>query len=188
VPSGGRVTPGPGPYDASGVRVLETANLNLAGGSRYTWEINSWAENASAGNSGNGFDQVRSAVAGAKLNLAGASAVDRVTIAITSLNGSAPGQIPNFDAAAARSWVIADYASGNATGGVQNFAADKFTLDVSAFANNLQGGVFSIDTDVNSNKLVLWFTPVPEPGTVLFAAGLGLLGMRVVRRRPRPGV
>jgi len=167
VQSGGEIRPSA--FQATGNAVLRTGDLTLQGGSKYTWEVNSWATNAGAGDEGNGFDQLQSSGAGAKLNLNSASATDRVVIKITSLNGLTPGQIANFDAAVGRQWVIADYSNGNTSGGIVGFSTDKFTLDTSAFANDPNSTRFSISTDAKSNQLILSFTPVPEPVAPLLA-------------------
>lgn len=174
VQSGGEIRPSL--YQSTGNAILRTGNLELQGGSKYTWEINSWATNAGAGNEGNGFDQLQGGVSGAKLNLNGASDTDRVVIKITSLNGSVAGAFSGFDGSF-REWVVADFANGNTTGGVIGFSADKFTLDTSAFANDPNSTRFSIRTDAATNRLILSFTPVPEPTAtlVLWAGAAGVL-------------
>src|SRR5438445_9573181 len=56
-----------------------------------------------------------------------------------------------------------------AAGGITNFSADKFTVDASAFANDLAGGKFSVQT--NGDSLLLTFTSRPPPpvfGTIVF--------------------
>jgi hypothetical protein len=53
-------------------------------------------------------------------------------------------------------WTIA-----TASGGVANFSPDKFAVDASAFANDLAGGIFSVQT--NGNSLLLTFTSQPSP-------------------------
>ena len=64
------------------------------------------------------------------------------------------GPVANWDARAARSWIIA-----SASTAISNFAANKFTLDASAFAasNDLLGGSFSISQ--SGKDLLLVFTP-----------------------------
>jgi hypothetical protein len=179
--SGGTVTPGPGPYAASGPGVLTVGNTALNGASTYVWELNSWTSTPTAGTN---FDQLKG-LSGAKMNLAGASSASPVVLKITSLNGTSPGQIPAFDATQARSWVVADFSAGNATGGVQSFTPDRFTLDTSAFLNSLGTTSFSLSLDANSNLLVLSFMPVPEPGSAglaVFVVGAGLAGIRRGRR------
>lgn len=180
--SGSVITPGPGPYAATGTGILKTGNLTLQGGSQYTWEVNSWATNATAGS---GFDQLKGTIAGSKLNLNGASTANPILLKITSLNGSSPGQIANYDPTVAHDWVIADYSNGNTSGGIVGFSADKFTLDTSAFANDPNTNRFFIHTDANSNQLILSFTPVPEPVTPLLAgaACVGVVGW-LRKRKP----
>jgi hypothetical protein len=174
VQSGGTVSPGPGPG------VLTVANTSLAGGSTYVWELNSWTATPNAGSN---FDQLRGSAA-AKLDLSGASSGDKVVVKLVSLDAANnPGLVPAFDNTAARSWVIADYSNGNASNGVQAFAADKFTLDTSAFQNSLGGATFTLSTDALSNQLILTFNPVPEPGLGLAVAGLLVGGGASWRRR-----
>jgi hypothetical protein len=176
--SGGKLTPGPGPYAASGAGVLTVGNTALNGGSTYVWEVNSWTATPSPGSE---FDQIKG-LSGAKLNLSGASSGNPVVLKITSLSGSSPGQIPNFDPTQGRSWVIADFSNGNVSGGVVSFSADRVTLDTSGFANGLGGGSFSLGVDANTNQLILTFSPVPEPGAVLVCAAAALAGERRLRR------
>jgi hypothetical protein len=174
VQSGGTVAPGPGPYAANGTAVLTVGNTALSGGGVYVWEVNNWTATPTPGTH---YDQIKG-ISGTRLNLSGASAASPVVLRITSLNGSSPGQIPTFDATQGRSWVIADFSNGNTTGGVQSFTPDRVTLDTSSFVNSLGGGSFSLSTDASSNQLILTFSPVPEPGSVLLvvaaAAGVGL--------------
>jgi hypothetical protein len=82
--------------------------------------------------------------------------------------------VTNFNAGSNYAWIIAA-----AAGGIANFSADKFAVDVSAFQNDLAGGSFSVQT--NGNSLQLQFTPLPPPvignitlvGTNLVVAGVG---------------
>jgi hypothetical protein len=177
VQSGGTITPGASPG------VLTHANaVALAGGSTYVWELNSWSATPTAGTN---FDQLRGS-SGADLDLSGASSGNRVVLKLTSLDGTnAPGLIPGFDNTVTRSWVIADFSSGNASGGVQGFAADKFTLDTSAFQNSLGSGSYVLSTDPLGNQIILTFSPVPvpEPGSVLLVGGLAAAGWARLRRK-----
>jgi PEP-CTERM motif len=141
--------------------------------------LNSWASNASAGSN---FDQLKG-LSGAKLDLTGVSNANPVVLKISSLNGTTPGSIPAFDANQGRSWVIADFSNGNTSGGIQGFSADKFLLDTSNFANDPNSTAFWISLDANSNKVILTFTPVPEPASVVLIAGLAGAGVLGVRRR-----
>ena len=67
-----------------------------------------------------------------------------------NLNDSNPGAA-DFGTDSSQSWIIA-----TAAGGITNFSVDKFTVDTSAFANDLAGGHFSVAT--NGNSLLLTFT------------------------------
>ena len=80
-----------------------------------------------------------------------------------NLNDDNPGAA-DFGNGSSQSWVFA-----TAAGGITNFSADKFTVDASAFANDLAGGTFSVQT--NGNSLLLTFTPPPPPpvfGGIIF--------------------
>lgn len=182
VQSGGEIRPSL--YQSTGNAILRTGDLTLQGGSKYSWEINSWATNAGAGNESNGFDQLQGGVAGAKLNLNGASDTNRVVIKITSLNGSSVGQFSGYDAAVSREWLIADFSNGNTNGGIVGFDANKFTIDTSAFANDPNTTRFTVRTDASANRLYLTFTPVPEPVAPLLV-GSALVGAVVYLRRKR---
>jgi autotransporter-associated beta strand protein len=72
-----------------------------------------------------------------------------------NLNDGNPGAA-DFGNQSSQSWVIA-----TAAGGITNFSTDKFTVDTSAFANDLAGGTFSVQT--NGNSLLLVFTSQPVP-------------------------
>lgn len=79
------------------------------------------------------------------------------------LNDGNPGAA-DFGPDSSQSWIIA-----TASGGITNFSADKFTVDASAFANDLAGGKFSVAT--NGDSLLLVFTsrpPPPEFGQIVF--------------------
>jgi autotransporter-associated beta strand protein len=72
------------------------------------------------------------------------------------------GNAINWSATTSGTWRIA-----SAVGGITNFAADKFVINVSAtngtagFSNPLSGGTFSLVQ--SGNDLNLLFTPVPPP-------------------------
>jgi len=72
-----------------------------------------------------------------------------------NLDDGNPGAA-DFENDSSQSWLIA-----SAAGGITNFAADKITVDTSAFANDLAGGKFSVET--NGNSLLLTFTSAPPP-------------------------
>jgi hypothetical protein len=72
-----------------------------------------------------------------------------------NLDPASPGAA-NFGNDSSPSWPIA-----TAAGGITNFSVDKFSVDASAFANDLAGGKFSVQT--NGNSLLLVFTSRPPP-------------------------
>lgn len=186
VQADGLLAPGQGTLSGRTVKVLTTGNLTMQADSEYQWQLNSWAANASAGNGGNGFDQVKG-TSGSKLDLSGATAADPIVIHVVSLSGTTPGSFAVYNTAVGRSWVIADYSAGNTTGGIIGFSADKFTIDTSGFANDPNTTRFSISTDASSNRLILTFTPVPEPvlPLTLVAAAAGVCAF--ARRRRKQG-
>jgi hypothetical protein len=183
VMNGGRLSPGPGPAAAPGPAILTTGTAVMLGGSRYVWDLNSWT----GGTAGVAYDQLRGRP-GVKLDLSLASAVSPVVLQIRALTAAnTPGPVPGFDAHTHRSWVIADYSDGNPTGGVATFAPDKIRIDLTGFPHDLENGTFSLTTDPSGNKLILNFTPVPEPGFALLACALAGAGLVAVRRPRRGG-
>jgi hypothetical protein len=180
--SGGQISPGPGPYNANGAGVLTVAALIPSGNSIYAWEINSWS---SAQTAGNNYDQIKGAPA-AYLNLSGVNSGNPVVIKIISINGTTPAQIPTFDPSMARTWVIADFSSGNPSGGIISYAASKFTLDTSQFQNAPNTTQFTLSTDANTNKLILTYTPAPEPKVLLVSIQIIMVIWLAILRIRKP--
>jgi hypothetical protein len=85
------------------------------------------------------------------------------TINPQSFDPNNSGLVTNFNNNTNYDWPIA-----TAAGGITNFAANKFTVDDSLFANDLAGGYFYIRT--NGNSLILSFTNnhPSSAGTVTF--------------------
>jgi hypothetical protein len=123
----------------------ECNNLILLGGSVYNWELSN-----AAGVAGTNWDLVT--VTGGIDVLA--TSGNPFTINLISLNGGATGPAANWSNDTTNLFTIA-----TATDGVTNFAANKFTLNDSAFSNDLAGGVFSIE----EGSLKLRFTPNHAP-------------------------
>ena len=147
------------------------AGLTLAGGGSLIFQVQS-----AGGAAGTGYDLL--SVSGAVLDVTAtnASSATKFTIYLTSLDiTGAPGAVSDFSASNAYTWTVATSSSG-----ITNFAADKFALDTTAFANSLGTGVFSLGQ--NGNDLVLTFSPIPEPSTyALLALGLGLVALPVLQ-------
>ena len=88
-----------------------------------------------------------------------------------------PAALTDFDASKSYRFVLATSA------GIVGFNPSEFAVDTSGFANNLDGGNFSVVQD--GNNLDLLFTPVPEPSTYLFVAIAMLAGAAVNRWKLR---
>ncbi len=168
VNEGGRFAPGNSPG------VATVANLSLAGGGSYQFELNTTAVSPGAGqdfiNAANNISIT-----------AGATSNSVFSIAIVSLNTiNQPGALSDFDATQNYNFTLA-----TAAGGITGFAPNKFSVDTSAFANNLQGGHFEVAQI--GNDLQLRFVAVPEPSTwAMMLAGVTLLvGFSSLRCRRR---
>ena len=132
----GAIAPG-----TNGVGTLSTGTNNWNSGGTYVCGINDTNATAS--------DEV---VINGLLNVQATSS-NPFTIKLVSLTGgNTPGTVPNFNKFTNYSWTIA-----TSSGGVQNFAANKFALDTSAFSNDFSGGSFSVTSDGTS--LFIHYTP-----------------------------
>jgi hypothetical protein len=155
--TGGVVSPGQSPG------VLSTGTLIAGGGSQLDWELKSWGASPTAGAD---FDQLVG-LSGSQLDLSGVSATNRLTIRILSLTPTnQAGLVSDFDPNLARSWTVARYSQ------IVGFSEDKFILDTTGFANAAGSTSFSISTV--GGDLILTFSPVPEPTSVLAVAAVGL--------------
>lgn len=125
------------------------------------------------GGAGIGWDLV---TVNSLVNLA-AQGGSLITLDLTTLTvGGTAGLLAGFDATQSYSWLFLT------ANNISGFSSDKFLFDTSGFANSLGNGNFFVSQ--GNNGLSINFTPVPEPGTyVLFAFGLGILGLRELRRR-----
>jgi hypothetical protein len=109
------------------------------------------------------------------LDLSGLSAGNTFTIRPDTLAlSNTDGPLYDFDSSQPSAWTIASF-----TGGITGFAADKFTVDTTDFANAMDGGFFTIAQE--GNTLVLNFAPVPEPGFLLLATVVGGVAARGLR-------
>ena len=183
VNSGGRVTPsalgGPNANRASPGTLTVNGNVTLNGGANMTWFVNSALTNgnnsvaATAGTLNNYKSQYTASLlsTSGNIDLNGASSANRIVIEIVSLalsNASGPLYDLNGNSDA-RSWVIAE-ATG--TGQILGFAPDKFNFNTAGFSASAGAGTFQINQVGQS--LVMTFTPVPEPATVLALSSVTL--------------
>ena len=150
--AGATLSPG-----ASPGALTVTGSATLGAGGNYNWQVYD-----ASGTSGSttGWDLLS---VGGALDVA-ATAVDPFKINLWSLSGVAPdvtGNAINWSATTSGTWRIA-----SATGGITNFAADKFAINVSAangtggFSNTLSGGTFSLAQAGNDLNLVFNAAPV----------------------------
>jgi hypothetical protein len=133
-----------------------------------------------------------------------ATPTQKQTISLTSqLLGGAntPGVVNDFDPTRAYSWEfirmdptaqLFNVSTGGTAIPPANFSFDPsiVNVDISAFLNQTNGGIFSTTFGPNTSgtfSLFVNFTPVPEPGSVMLtvaaASGLGWLVRRRQRRR-----
>jgi autotransporter-associated beta strand protein len=137
-------------------------------GGHYTWEIND--VDAGAGVDP-GWDFVD--IAGQLLvtsTVGGQYAIDVTSLLLDNTAGAVHDFSPglNYD------WVIAQ-----ANGGIAGFDPSLFRITTTGFANSFNGA-FSLSQ--SGNSIVLHYTAVPEPGTLLFTA-VAAGGWYVRRRR-----
>ncbi len=168
VGSGATVAPTDG--SGSGPGTLTVGSTAFQPGGAYPWRLNSTES---------GLHTQSSLSSVGTLDLTGLSAGNRFTVRVRTLTAeNADGALGDFHSGTAYTWTLATY-----SGGITGFAAEKFTLDLTGFANSLDGGSFTVGQ--SGNQLVLAFTPVPEPVALLGVAALALaLGQRLRPRRP----
>jgi autotransporter-associated beta strand protein len=86
---------------------------------------------------------------------------------VSMLTTNIPGRLANFNKFANYAWTLA-----TASGGISNFASNKFTVDASSFLNDISGGAFSIITNANSIVLKYQAAPLVYPQiTGVFTGG-----------------
>lgn len=144
-----------------------TGQVQFNPGSRFQVEIRD-----ASGTSGVDYDRL---VVNGDLTNSGSTAKPLV-IDLTSLDTANNPGLANFDKTKSYSLMIA-----SVTGVVSGFTSDTYLLDTTHFQNDLSGGSFSLSA-VSGEGLVLLFTPVPEPGTLLFI-GVGSWGLFQWRRK-----
>lgn len=146
--NGSRFEPGhsPGTFGAG--------SATLGGGATFEFEINS-----AAGSPGSGMGWDLLAVAGG-INVTATNATPIILELVTLKPDDSPGLLFDFDASHDYTWIFA----GSGTG-VTNFAANRFLVDTTHFANDLAGGSFSVIQV--GNALALRFATVPEASSIL---------------------
>jgi hypothetical protein len=174
VASAGVISPGSSPG------VLTHSSLSLAGGSIIIWEVYD-----ATGVAGVGYDRL---VVNGTLDLTGASATNKITLKVTSLNAlDVNGRPLNFDnpnsATPGRTF---QFGSANqlALNSGENIS-DIFAFDLSQFTytdgSSSNPNLWSIDWNAGTQAITL--TAVPEPST--YGIGLGALALAVAALRRR---
>jgi autotransporter-associated beta strand protein len=163
------VSPGNSPGTAN------TGSQSWAAGGSYLWEINDATGTP-------GVEPGWDLLAGTGTLDITATSGSPFNILVTSLTlANAAGAAVNFADLSAFNWLIADFANP-----VSGFAANKFAVDTSAFANAFTGtfGVALGDTigGGDDTEVYLTYVPIPEPRAALLA-GLALLAAAARRRR-----
>jgi MYXO-CTERM domain-containing protein len=159
--SGSAIAPGNSPGSITNI-----GNLTWSGGSSYQWEI----FNAS-GTPGTDWDLIE--VTG-QLFFANISSTNRFSIDIFSLSGlpATAGPLAGWNPLTNANWTIL-----SAAGGISGFDANNFTLNLANFTHN--NSLFAAGENPGPE-------PIPEPGTWVAAALLGLAALYARRRRAQP--
>lgn len=174
VASGGTLSPGNSPGSQA------VGSLAWAGGGNYNWQVLD-----AAGSAGIGYDTY--AVSGS-LDLSALTSGDPFNINLWSLASSGPdvgGNAANFNSALAQSWTLVSTPTP-----IAGFGSDLFQVNVGAvngtsgFTNSLGGGSFGVTLGDGGTDLMLSFTPVPEPGSLLLVAVVGAAMVSLRRRSP----
>jgi fibronectin-binding autotransporter adhesin len=148
--------------------IMDFEGNQVWGSFEYEWEVNDWAQAVA----GENHDQI---VIGGSLILNAANQYRLEVLSLTA--GNASGPVPGFEEAP-RSWTIL-----TASGGISGFSDAGWTIDSSGFLTSLDPptGSWSLAQSPDSNSLVLSYTPIPEPGSLILLVSGALLGLR--RRR-----
>ena len=155
--------------------LLTAASATWAAGSTYTWEINSNASDAAAGDNWDLFS------ASGALDMSALSSAATMNLVLASLSG--------FDLTSSinRTWVIAQADSllgtgGNVLGANAN-VSDYFDINATAFNAGTPSLVTAWRVEVGDTGKTLNLMAIPEPNTRTLLLAGSLVGMMALRRR-----
>ncbi|MCE9630135.1 MAG: autotransporter-associated beta strand repeat-containing protein [Planctomycetia bacterium] len=155
------------PGNSPGIQAY-TRGLTWDPAGTYLWEVNDATSTA-----GTGWDLIN--VSGGSGLVINATSGTTFKIAITSLSGTAAGSAANFSATKAGSWTIL-----SSSNGITGFAANKFTLDRSAFSNTSSGSFMISQVGSGSNQsLVLAYNTISS----LTSSTSSVTGFRVMQNQ-----
>jgi hypothetical protein len=173
----GNGTIAPGQAGPGTLTVGPSTWARTAGGTdKYAWKINNWTGTTA----GTDFSQL---LASGALSLTTVNPIDTFTVQVVGLTAAnAPGAVPNFDAAIARTWTIATFTNDLVAAG---YSPGMFRIDAASFAanNNLAGGSFSLS--LSGPSIIVSFAPVPEPGSILVVCAAATAAVLCRRRTQR---
>lgn len=136
-----------------GVGSLATGAQTWNGGGAYEWEMSDATEAAETG-----FD---------RLSITGNLDVQAMEESKFTIKVQTPGaDALNFDNDSAADWPLA-----SVSGSVQNYAADKFTVEYADFSNDLAGGTFEMHASELKAKFVPNQAPTASDPTMLRGFG-----------------
>jgi autotransporter-associated beta strand protein len=154
---------------ASTGTISVTGDMTFGADGAYTFELN---DAAGVAGSDPGWDL---ALVSGVLDIAATSG-NPFTISLQTLTlANSPGLADNFNPLSDYTWTIV-----TAGGGITNFAANKFFVDTTGFANPISGS-FSVVT--SGNNLQLSYAAVPEPEAIVCMLLAGIGGLYFWRRR-----
>jgi autotransporter-associated beta strand protein len=165
VGSGGTLSPGNSPGSQA------VGGLVWNGGGNYNWQVLD-----ASGSAGMGYDTY---VASGVLDLSALTIVSPFNINLWSLASIGPdvgGNAANFSNAVAQSWTLVATPTP-----ITGFNSALFQVNVGAvngtsgFTNSLAGGAFAVALGDAGTDLMLTFTPVPEPGSLVLMALAGAM-------------